>query len=489
MKTLQLPVHLADPPRTNKLRPRRIEVDSERLGPVRATFRLEGVDVGAEVKDLSLFGLALVLDSGETPVFLQGDKIRFLEVCCGERILYQGSASIRRIGAEGDRTVLGLELLGDGLDLAELYREEARRTILQKIQPLAIRLEQQRVVLPEFKAWVADVRTSLEELKEFLDTEERALDGEDRLTREEKLGQYIEALRPWIVQEMTAVRQQMNELVDGFSEDEHSIHKAYVRRHLLPFFSLAPFAARSLDKPLGYAGDYEMMNMLYRDHAEGASLFGKLLNVYVTSEVAAQANINRVPFLGAKIRERLAASSNERVRIANIGCGPAKEIELLLRESPELGRRLDVALLDQEEQSMSYCERVLTPLVRSTGARIQFIREPVRKLLTTRRLKEALGAREMIYSSGLYDYLEDRVAAALTSSLFGALTEGGLLCVGNVAVDNPSRWMMEYFGDWFLIYRDRGDLLRLAEHLQPAPAKVWVDWEPLQVNLFLNLIR
>lgn len=488
MTTVSIPVRLADPPRTTKLRPRRIEVDSERLGPVRATFRFEGVDVAGEVKDLSLFGLALFLPEG-APVFLRGDKIRFLEVGCGDRILYQGPAGIRRVGHEGERTVLGLELLGAGLDLAELYREEARRTILQKVQPLAHRLEQQRQVRPEFKAWVADVRASLEELKDFLDGEERALQVEDRLTREEKLAQYIEALRPWIVQEMTAVRQQMNELVGGFTEEEHALHKAYVRRHLLPLFSLAPFAARSLEKPLGYAGDYEMMNMLYRDHAEGDSLFGKLLNVYVTSEDAAQANINRVPFLGEKIRERIAASTSDRVRIASIGCGPAKEIEILLRESPELGRRLDVALLDQEEQSMSYCERVLTPLVRSTGARIQFIREPVRRLLTTRRLEQALGAREMIYSAGLFDYLEDRISSALITSLFGALTPGGLLCVGNVAVDNPSRWMMEYFGDWFLIYRDRDDLLRLAAHLRPAPTEAWVDSEPLQVNLFLNLIR
>ena len=45
---------------------------------------------------------------------------------------------------------------------------------------------------------------------------------------------------------------------------------------------------------------------------------------------AARANVNRIEYLGRKIREILAASDEQRVRIASIGCGPAREVAALL---------------------------------------------------------------------------------------------------------------------------------------------------------------
>jgi hypothetical protein len=55
--------------------------------------------------------------------------------------------------------------------------------------------------------------------------------------------------------------------------------------------------------------------------------------------------------------------------------------------------------------------------------------------------------------------------------------------------DNDSRWTMEYFSEWFLIYRTREDLLRLAWPISPRAASVSVESEPLGVNLFLVVRR
>ena len=40
------------------------------------------------------------------------------------------------------------------------------------------------------------------------------------------------------------------------------VHKAYARRELHPLTMCSPFVHRTYTKPLGYAGDYEMMNMM-----------------------------------------------------------------------------------------------------------------------------------------------------------------------------------------------------------------------------------
>ncbi len=339
----------------------------------------------------------------------------------------------------------------------------------------------------EFKIWVADLRDYLETTRNFLEAEERALDSLDLFSRSQALEAYLGEIAPQVVDRMNRASSELRELVSELPEEQHPAHRAYFRAHLLPLITQSPLLRRAYEKPLGYAGDYEMMNMLYRDHSEGASLFAKALNVYGAREPAAQANINRLTYLGGKIRSVLDARGDATLRLASIGCGPARELSLLLEQFPELGPRLDVALIDQEERVITYCERTLGPLAARTGARVKFIRESVRRLLTAKQLSAMLGERDFVYSAGLFDYLNQRSFLALQKALYEALVPGGQLAIGNVAQNNPTRWFMEYCLDWFLIHRSHEDLLGFAEQLEPRPARMEVDAEPLGVNLFLRV--
>lgn len=341
----------------------------------------------------------------------------------------------------------------------------------------------------EFKAWVADLRADLETTKNFLDSEEQALESLDLFSREQALQGYLAEVAPQVVDRMTAASHELRLRVEHLPEDQHPAHRAYFRAHVLPLITESPLLRRAFEKPLGYAGDYEMMNMLYRDHAEGSSLFAKALNVYGAREPAAQAVINRLTYLADKIGRALEASPDRRLRLASIGCNPARELSPLLEQNPELGERLDVALIDQEPRVITFCERTLGPLAARTGARVQFIRESVRHLLTARQLSTALGERDFIYSAGLFDYLNSRSFDALLTTLYEALAPEGQLALGNFAAHNPTRWFMEYCLDWFLIHRSPEDLTGFAKDLKPVPHRIEVDSEPLGVNLFLRIWR
>jgi extracellular factor (EF) 3-hydroxypalmitic acid methyl ester biosynthesis protein len=340
-------------------------------------------------------------------------------------------------------------------------------------------------VSDDFKLWVANFRSSLERMKAFLDAEERALDSLDQFSRDDALASYLSEASPRLVQRLNTASAELAELVRGLTEDQHPIYRSYYKSHILPLLEHSPLLKRAHAKPLGYAGDYEMMNMLYRDHAEGASMFGKVLNMYAAQERAAQANINRLTYLGAKIRSAIEVRG--RVRLASIGCGPARELSALLETHPELGQYIEVALIDQEERVLTFCERTLSPLAVKTGLKVQFIGESVRRLLTTRSIREALGERDFIYSAGLFDYLNQRSFQALLAVLYDALAPRGQLIVGNVATHNPSRFFMEYCLDWFLIHRSPRDLQDFAGALSPQPIRVEVDAEATGVNLFLRI--
>jgi len=148
-----------------------------------------------------------------------------------------------------------------------------------------------------------------------------------------------------------------------------------------------------------------------------------------------------------------------------------------------------VTLIDQEEHAIKYCERTLGPIASKTGARVHYVRESVRRLLTERQLVGVLGRQDLIYSAGLFDYLNGRTFATLLRALYDALGADGMLVVGNVAAANPSRWFMEYCLDWFLIHRSREELLQEGTKLSPTPRLVEVGSEPLGVNLFLTIRR
>jgi extracellular factor (EF) 3-hydroxypalmitic acid methyl ester biosynthesis protein len=271
------------------------------------------------------------------------------------------------------------------------------------------------------------------------------------------------------------IRQTFTLLAEDLDPAAYAKCKARCADLLHPTLKESPFLCRALEKPLGYAGDFEMMNMLYRDPWEGRTPLGRALNVCFTNEPAAVANKNRIAYLGELIREK---SGQNRVRIASIGCGPAKEIEELLRESPELGPRLDITLVDQEQLALDQCSRTIP------SARL--CRAGLRQPLTDQAVLPE-GSFDLIYSAGMFDYLGPRLFEAVSRGLFRALAPGAELVIGNVAAHSPSRWIMEYFADWCLIHRTSKELSEFGARWGATTS--WVDAEPSGINLFLHAVK
>jgi len=442
----------------------------------------------SRVEDLSLHGMRLITNRRHKPgLVLSGDKLSDVRITAGDQLLYVGDALVRRVSDDDDDWLLGIELADRGVDLDALYRLDRRLSIAERLRSA---VSEHESVSREFKAWVADLLDFFEATKNCLDQEEAALAGSDLWTREEATRDCIAEAAPVVCERLNRASLELARFVSNFRDSEHSVHRHFYRRHLCEYYHRAPLLQRAYYKPLGYSGDYEMMNMLYRDHGEGDTLFGKVLNMYACQEAAAKANINRIDYFTKRIKAMVDETPDRRLRIASIGCGPSHEIRNLLEEHPELGSRIDIALVDQEERAIQYCEKTLAPLAASTGARIHFIGESIRRLLTARSLGQALGKRDLIYSAGLFDYLSDRSFEALLKALYNATADDGHMYIGNVNLDtNTTKWAMEYASDWYLIHRTKKQLLQLAQSLPATPRITNVESEPLGVNLFLHIAR
>jgi extracellular factor (EF) 3-hydroxypalmitic acid methyl ester biosynthesis protein len=352
--------------------------------------------------------------------------------------------------------------------------------------------ERQYKVLPDFKIAVADIQTFLLEWKKWLELAElklHSLPCSDQAAREKEL---IVNLSPRLNLALDGLFEKYERIVSQLDESDVPMHRWYVQRHLHGIVLCAPFAHRTYTKPLGYAGDYEMVNMIVRNAPEGGTLFAKLFNLWLLQQNSAVAHRNRIDYLVRQLVENTLrmARQGKSPRILSIGCGPAQEVQRLLAEYP-ISSQVDFTLLDFNEETLCFAKSVLSDLKarhhRSTA--VKYVKKSVHHMLkdASRAAGSLLeGPYDFIYCGGLFDYLSNQVCMRLMNSFYDMLSPGGLVVVTNVSPFSSNRGSLELILDWHLIYRDARQLAMLCpDSVPPEEARVVSD--DTGVNFFLEL--
>ncbi len=347
-------------------------------------------------------------------------------------------------------------------------------------------------VRPDFKVLVADMQTFLSDLRLWLEQVEMGLAAAPAAGRAAFEHEVIDGLAQSVVPALNALFEKFELLAADVPEAQRAAHQCYVRRQIHPLLLCSPFAHRTYRKPLGYAGDYEMVNMIIRDPQEGGSVFAKMLNVWFISQPPAEAHRNRIKFLGAKlVAETLRLKRQGRTAaIFNLGCGPAGEVQHFLAHH-DLCEHTSLVLLDFNEETLAYTGRVLNEIKarhrRST--QIQLVKKSVVQILKG-GARAANGKPEdkydFLYCAGLFDYLPDRTCKQLMNIFYNMLAPGGLLLVTNVDASNPICHMLDYVLEWHLIYRNSRQFLTLRPD-QAAEEQVTVQSDITGVNLYLEV--
>jgi extracellular factor (EF) 3-hydroxypalmitic acid methyl ester biosynthesis protein len=253
----------------------------------------------------------------------------------------------------------------------------------------------------------------------------------------------------------------------------------------------APFAHRTYHKPLGFACDYEMLNMIHRNQPEGRSLYEKLIHLLLVSQWPALSVRNRIAHLKKNLVSETArvARSGRRARILNLGCGPAREMQDFFRETT-LSHEADCTLLDFNQETLNHASGELNDLRRklSRRAQVSTVNISVNQLLRRAIRQGHLGLDgnfDLIYCAGLFDYLSENTCAELVRLFHESLTPGGLAVVANMNDSKPFRKFIEFVLDWQLIYRVPREVERFAP--SQVRGRATLVTEPVTVNLFLHL--
>jgi hypothetical protein len=266
--------------------------------------------------------------------------------------------------------------------------------------------------------------------------------------------------------EITAV---MDDFTSTFTEIRAVLdHEAWrhvattvLRDHpLRAYIHQDPFQRRCYEKPRGYAGDAVMLDMIYASdgvvpHPQeylDATPLGRRIFDHSTRVPESLAVANR-----RRILSDLIDGVPDGGSVLSIACGHFREAgtSVKVRER-RLGR---VVGLDFDGQSLKECARSLGEYG------VETVRHSIRDLLTG---EANLGSFDLVYTAGLYDYLDDTVAQAATKLMFDMVKPGGRCLTANFAPGCPSIGGTEAYMDWWLIYRDLDEVRRFADSIDPA---------------------
>jgi SAM-dependent methyltransferase len=432
-----------------------------------------------EIVNYSAYGLAVIAPEGvDMP-----NKIKGAAFVVADVELAQVDLRLIRNEKFGSASKAAFEITNEALSCESVCAILETHALIDEHKSMFLRYQ----VLPAtFKERIYEICFRLADLERKVGEMEAKQKSESLRDQAEFEETSSQVLAEHIGQVFSPLFDEIDFFYKTFTERDLRVAFSFFRECLKDQLFQSPFASRSFHKPLGYAGDFEMMNILYRDENVGKGLFAKSIHRFYMRHPNARAVRNRVQYLGEKIRETIGATpAKSRSRILSVASGPAREVQAILDEMPlESIQRAEFTLLDQDLKALQHAKSQIRTICRRRAIEppVAFTNLAIKNVITD-GLSETY---DLIYSAGLFDYFSDPVADHAGRQLYRALRPGGRLIIGNFHSSISTRAIMDFALDWQLIYRSEVDLRRLYGGLG---GNVQVESEVEGVNLFVVITK
>src|SRR3569832_1860535 len=423
--------------------------------------------------DISLGGLAVLSKQSHDDLPEVGETVALSIQQCGLPI-FESSARVCRT----ENTVFGSKLAFNYINRYVKFDKLLTRYTQTQIaaRSPAFVADSTQLVPVEYRAFCADVLKLLRAYREVLDSNAMAANefkhGLDQV-------EAFETCEPRLIQQWRSLWRMGNDLTHAMVNEREvrEATKEFTELVLTPELRHGAIWDRSYAKPLGYPGDFQIMNQVYDWEKLGSSVYQQLIH-RLGLEVA-ECIDTRMQVVRGKIAETVRTYGQDRpARILSLGSGPAREIQTFLEGPHARSGKVEFTLVAQETLALGYAyDRAYPPLLKLAGnAQVQCLNISFTDILRANGGLQAVPPQDLIYSVGLLDYLSDRRARMLVRRLYDALVPGGLLIIGNMNETALSNlWPMEFLADWTLQYRGEAEMLGWSEGLNAK--ECWTETE------------
>jgi SAM-dependent methyltransferase len=296
--------------------------------------------------------------------------------------------------------------------------------------------------------------------------------------REERFDEHLAVGRGEIALLLELARQQFErgsdptKAIDRVTMSLHEIRgrlPARVWQELVPFiqehpvaeyFLQDPLTRWSWDKPRGYSGDARLLDFIYRHESVAedvarATDLGRALFEYTSTAPSSLANWDRRDILAAQVDE-VADAIGPGTEVLSVAAGHLREAEYSVAYREKRLKRW--VALDQDPVSIATIARDYQ------GTAVESIDGSVRAILTGRQHP---GQFDLVYASGLYDYLVDKVAIKLTQRCLDMLKPNGTFLFANYSYPILVDGYIETFMNWQLLLRSEADMWKIVHACDP----------------------
>ncbi|PHQ69352.1 MAG: hypothetical protein COB93_08255, partial [Sneathiella sp.] len=423
-------------------------------------------DRSFDLFDISMSGISFVSPEGTSWLDDMNKDIP-LSLKLGPTEIFHGQGKVCRIEPHEDKHKVAIELTKGYLDIQNLLEQHDDLALRQNI---ATGLDDQSaMVSAEYKQLMSDAVYLIRSVKAVLDKVENEM-GHSDPRRDERIKDIVLACEAKALVRWNDISKQCLAVVDTIRDDAAAVAatKRYTELVLTPEFLSAENWQRCYFKPLGYPGDFAMMNHFYGMGFTGKTAFEKFCYHFGNTVAGVVATrMTMVKQVIVKLTSEAAERGQTAFSITSLGCGPAQEVSNFL-SSGHLPLKVDFTLIDQEQAALDYAYTSTYPLVtRLDGqATVRCLHASFVKFLSAGKLFRNIENQDLIYAVGLADYFSTSRSRRFATDLYENLNPGGTLVIGNMRTsDHSIEWLMEYVVDWTLVHRDESEMLTVADKI------------------------
>jgi excisionase family DNA binding protein len=224
----------------------------------------------------------------------------------------------------------------------------------------------------------------------------------------------------------------------------------FIKKFRKNVFMHGVYGAWTITKPLGYPGDYKIIDDVYLNNPPTTG-FDRLFDNYFQMSAIAIAGRNRKEDFKRIITVLAEKKGNENLRIMSLACGSCREIKEIISSDSSSVKHLNFDCFDREEKAITFAKKLLDGSPNINFKKVDLLRLCLSNG-TDSKIKEKY---DLVYSTGFFDYLSHKMSVRLIRNLKKVLKENGIMAISNVRdkYSNPSVHYMEWAGAWDLVYR------------------------------------
>lgn len=267
------------------------------------------------------------------------------------------------------------------------------------------------------------------------------------------------------------------------SQDESKVYKMkrFFISHCRSLIRLGKYNRHVIDKPYGYHGDFMIIEEIYKNSPDTTGI-ERCMDNYFLRSAASIATRNRKENFKNYLTDFFRGRSDENMQVLDLASGPCTDIIEFLDCLGDDGKKIQMDCLEHDTNAIQYSQSKLKN--KNYNDQICFIQKNAIKVALTKNVAFHLPKKyDLIFSTGLFDYLDEKISGLLIHNLKNLLKANGLLIISNYRDkwSNPSRHFMEWGGDWELVYRTQDEFIKLFRNAGFGKHQLSLAYEPLKV--------